>query len=76
MQTVCGTPMTMSPEIHNGEAYDSKCDIWSLGVIAFQLIYGRFPFPGNEGFKKLVEAICEKNIKLPTHPQVQRAFKG
>lgn len=44
MKTYCGTPITMAPEIHNRFQYDFKCDIWSLGVICFQLIYNKAPF--------------------------------
>jgi len=34
----------MAPEIMQNKPYDKKVDIWSLGVITFQLIYGRLPF--------------------------------
>lgn len=41
-----GTPQFMAPEIQNG-SYDQKCDIWSLGVIAYQMFsQGKFPFNG------------------------------
>jgi calcium/calmodulin-dependent protein kinase I len=44
-----GTPEYMAPEvikaIYDGAApYDRKCDIWSIGVLAFQLICGHVPF--------------------------------
>lgn len=44
METYCGTPITMAPEIMQNKPYDKKVDIWSLGVITFQLIYGKLPF--------------------------------
>jgi len=44
MQTYCGTPITMAPEVLERKKYDSKCDIWSLGVIAYQLVYRKPPF--------------------------------
>ena len=35
----------MSPElINNQETYGGKCDVWSLGVIVYQLLYGDHPF--------------------------------
>jgi len=32
-----GTPEYMAPEVHAGEKYDFKCDIWSVGVLTYQL---------------------------------------
>ena len=45
-QTQLGTPMTMAPEIISSKPYGSECDIYSLGVIFYQLIYGKYPFNG------------------------------
>lgn len=44
----CGTPSTMAPEImfenKNQALFNKKCDIWSLGIILHELIYGIHPF--------------------------------
>ena len=42
--TQLGTPMTMAPEVLMGQAYTNKADIWSLGIIVYQMLYGVFPF--------------------------------
>ena len=39
-----GTPLYMSPEVLNGEGYDWKSDIWSLGCIAYELCALKSPF--------------------------------
>ncbi|RLN36948.1 hypothetical protein BBJ28_00002078 [Nothophytophthora sp. Chile5] len=44
MSTMCGTPGYYAPEIVRKQPYDSKCDIWSLGVIAYILLCGFPPF--------------------------------
>jgi calcium-dependent protein kinase len=45
LKTVCGTPMTMAPEVHR-KAYDERCDVWSAGVVCFWLLAGKNPFVG------------------------------
>jgi len=42
--TLCGTPLYTSPEIVCKKPYDSKIDIWSIGVLTYELIYGNIPF--------------------------------
>jgi serine/threonine protein kinase len=64
-------PYYMAPELFN-KIYNSKCDIWSLGIILFQLIYGYKPYKGetlieftnnlNENIK--YENENEKNFNL------------
>ena len=36
----------MAPEIHEGAKYGMKADIWSLGIVFYELIYGYCPYRG------------------------------
>ena len=43
LKTTIGTEYYAAPEVFKGD-YDEKCDIWSIGVIAYVILLGKFPF--------------------------------
>jgi serine/threonine protein kinase len=58
MQTCCGSPSYVAPEVLAGGTYDTACDIWSLGVISYVLLSGYLPFFADtqpELFEKIME---------------------
>ena len=62
----CGTPVYMAPEIHRGNEYDCRIDIWSLGIMTYEMLCGRPPF-SEEGMnmQKLKLATATKKLKFP-----------
>jgi len=60
--TMLGTPATMAPEVINGLYYDARADLWSIGVIIYQLHFKSLPFPGKEAkeiYKTLNNIYCD-----------------
>jgi len=64
MQTACGTPGYVAPEVLNATGYDKEVDMWSIGVITYILLCGFPPFYGNP-MPKLFEQILSGSFDYP-----------
>ena len=58
---VIGTIDYLSPEALNGEAIDARCDIWSFGVLLYELLAGQRPFAGDT-LTALMQAITSRPV--------------
>lgn len=61
---VFGTPEFMSPEQARGEKLDSRSDIYSLGVILYELLTGKLPFDATQPMEYIQKHIKEAPIPL------------
>jgi len=62
-----GTPYYLSPEIIEGRPYSFKSDIWSLGVMLYELCALRPPFEGSSMHFLSVQIVRGKYPALPAH---------
>ncbi|HEU4834655.1 MAG TPA: serine/threonine-protein kinase [Pyrinomonadaceae bacterium] len=60
--TVIGTPRYMSPEQHNGNDLTPAADVYSLGIILYEMLTGMVPFSGSTPAE-----IAEKHANNPPH---------
>lgn len=63
MTLVLGSPLYMAPELVSNKPYTEKVDVWSLGVITYQLLSGKTPFE-SRNLKKIDYNIKYKQIKF------------
>jgi len=64
MEGMVGTCQYMAPQVID-EGYSEKCDIWSIGVIMYIMLTGKFPFDGDtqdEIFKNILDSEYDLEI--------------
>lgn len=68
-KTLVGSPLYMAPEIFKDYQYDGVADLWSVGVIMFEMLVGQVPFPADTlihlmSVLKTTEATVPNHIRL------------
>ena len=74
-QTMVGSPIYMAPEVLKGMIYDIRADIWSLGVILFEMLYGLCPYEEST-IPKLVSLIDNTILRFPNDVAVSENVKS
>lgn len=72
-RTQIGTPSYLAPEIWEGRAYDSRCDIYSLGCCIYEMAALRLPFEA-KSMEELKQKI-RNNVILPLPNQYSEELK-
>eukprot|EP01129_Flabellula_baltica_P010203 TRINITY_DN428_c0_g2_i1.p1 TRINITY_DN428_c0_g2~~TRINITY_DN428_c0_g2_i1.p1 ORF type:complete len:286 (-),score=63.85 TRINITY_DN428_c0_g2_i1:78-935(-) len=73
----CGTPEYVAPEVLISQEYDNRCDLWSLGVIAYMLLSGYPPFYGDDTADILERVVTgEYTFKIPIWEKVSEEGKS
>jgi tRNA A-37 threonylcarbamoyl transferase component Bud32/DNA-binding response OmpR family regulator len=62
-----GSPYYMSPEQAQGEALDARTDIYSLGVILYEMLAGKKPYLGASAIDVLQQHVMAPVPELPVH---------
>ena len=71
---VVGTPEYMSPEQARGEKLDARSDLYSMGIILYQLLTGRVPFIGDTALSVVLKHITD--IPEPPSKHYPNVHKG
>jgi len=62
-----GSPLYASPEVWNGKVYDFHSDIWSLGVVLYEMTCLHHPFVGNNMDQLRNNVVQGKYKPVPSH---------
>lgn len=65
--TMVGSPIYMAPEVLKGHAYNIKADIWSLGVVLYEMLYGICPYE-EKTLPALISQIDSRPLSF--HPEI------
>jgi len=74
-----GTPLWMSPEVLKGRTLSEKADIYSFGIVLWEMLTGKEPFEDHDDYERFVTAVCEQGerpeIPEDMHPSLQVLLK-
>lgn len=65
---MCGSPLYMAPEIMNrkeGDRADLKTDLWSIGMLMYEMLFGIHPFRSSTTLSHLIERVNREPIEIP-----------
>eukprot|EP00961_Rhodomonas_salina_P224635 3036943-Rhodomonas_salina.2 len=65
LQSACGTPGYMAPELLEQRPYRCKVDIWAIGVTLYQLLCGFLPFPYIQDDRTTLQNMEQKKLQFP-----------
>ena len=73
-KTLCGTLDYLAPEMLAQDGHDHRVDIWSLGVLCYELLFGDPPFLSDD-FASTSRRIKEAKFSFPSTPKVSKHAK-
>ncbi|KAM3136478.1 hypothetical protein pb186bvf_011436 [Paramecium bursaria] len=73
-QESSGTLLYMAPEVFQNQSYNGQqADLWALGVILYQMVVGRYPFPGKDEIQ--IRLTQQQKIRFPKYVSEQMRNK-
>jgi len=75
-----GTPLWMAPEVMMGEPFNEKADVYSFGIVLWEILTRQEPFQEFENYEEFRDAICNRHVRPlipPTcHPTLKQLMEA
>lgn len=76
IHVVKGTPVFMAPEVILGKGYTTSADLWSLGVVLYDFLLGRYPYGSDDATQtEIFRAVLKSPLKFPESPACEQSAK-
>uniref|UniRef100_A0A6B2L2S5 Non-specific protein-tyrosine kinase n=1 Tax=Arcella intermedia TaxID=1963864 RepID=A0A6B2L2S5_9EUKA len=75
-----GTPLYMAPEVMEFQAFNEKADVYSFGIVLWELLTRKDPFSHHSDYETFKHSICEKHerpiIPQGTEPSISKLIQS
>lgn len=68
--TLKGSPLYMAPEIISKQQYDATADLWSIGVILYECLFGKAPYSSKTIDELLFKIRNHERIVIPSNTRI------
>jgi len=73
--SIPGTPLWMSPEVLQGKDVDEKCDVYSYGLVLWEIMTREEPFSHHDDYVAFKRSVCFKSERPPIPPTCLPSLK-
>lgn len=71
-ELVCGSPLYMAPELIRDKKCSEGADLWSIGLILYQMLYGFHPFSHCRNIKELFDSVSNTLIEITPKENISK----
>ncbi|AYV84610.1 MAG: serine/threonine protein kinase [Hyperionvirus sp.] len=72
--TACGSPLYMAPEMFGEKSYNDTVDVWSIGIILYEMLYGINPFGKMKDYNELELFMLDGDDEIVIPPKNKNIF--
>jgi len=63
-EVIVGTTQYMAPEMLTGNGYNCMVDVWSLGILFYEMLTGDIPF-GGDSYEEIANSVLDGKYEMP-----------